>query len=294
MEISAFAVVIHGKGKLHPVTGDWEQLVTVRGYVKAVDAETLILARGQEDWPEKIALERIQTLVLVGSPSRKALDRNSMRSSGQIASKAESSSLELASRDSTHVDGKIAAAGKADYPGELSETTSWTGEVSNIDEKENFGIGERVAFKLVNGALWSTLSAVAGGGGGGAFFARDNPSGIGVAVGVISGAVIGSVAGSTFGVGQVDPHDDFIMSLTGSLVGAMTGILVMPPSTSWRERYNLFWSLVVCPVVGATIASELSRKPTAEIKAKIGGRLVWSGLVLDPRGRMAANATVRF
>ena len=50
VEIGAFAVVIHGKGELHPVTGDWEQLVTVRGYVKAVDVETLILARRQEDW----------------------------------------------------------------------------------------------------------------------------------------------------------------------------------------------------------------------------------------------------
>ena len=67
-----------------------------------------------EDWPEKIAVERIQTLVLIGSPSGKALDRNSMRSSGQIASKAESSSLELVSRDSTQADGKVADADRVD------------------------------------------------------------------------------------------------------------------------------------------------------------------------------------
>ena len=84
VEVGAFAVVIYGMGKRDPVTGDWEQLVTVRGYVQGVDAEALHLARKQGGWSGEIDLERIQTLVLVGSPSLKALDQISTHGAGQI------------------------------------------------------------------------------------------------------------------------------------------------------------------------------------------------------------------
>jgi hypothetical protein len=69
VDVGAFAVVIHGQGERHPISGEWESLVTVRGYIQAVDAKSLILNRGQKGWLERIAVERIQTLVLVGPPS---------------------------------------------------------------------------------------------------------------------------------------------------------------------------------------------------------------------------------
>ena len=71
----AFAVVIHGQGERHPVSGEWERLETARGYIQAVDAETLTLARGQRGGLERIALERIQTLVLAESPFHKGVER---------------------------------------------------------------------------------------------------------------------------------------------------------------------------------------------------------------------------
>ena len=41
----SYVVVIHGQGERHPVSGEWEQLFTSRGYVHAVDAEVLTLFR---------------------------------------------------------------------------------------------------------------------------------------------------------------------------------------------------------------------------------------------------------
>ena len=66
--VGAFAVVIYGQGERHPVSGKWEQLVTVRGYVRAVEKEVLTLGLGRDGLQERIVLDRIQTLVLVGMP----------------------------------------------------------------------------------------------------------------------------------------------------------------------------------------------------------------------------------
>ena len=70
VEVGAFAVVIHGLGERHPVSGAWKQLRTDRGYIVAIDAETLTLGLGRDEWSVVIALKRIQTLVLAGAPGR--------------------------------------------------------------------------------------------------------------------------------------------------------------------------------------------------------------------------------
>jgi hypothetical protein len=92
--VGTFAVVIYGQGEQHPVSGEWESLETVRGYIQAVDAETLTLALGRDGLPERIAVDRIQTLLLVDWPRRVQAHREAffeIGGSGQYALSAESS-----------------------------------------------------------------------------------------------------------------------------------------------------------------------------------------------------------
>ena len=56
VKVGAYAEIIYGKG---------EKLSTARGYIQAVDAESLTIGRGF--WKEQIAFERIQKLILAES-----------------------------------------------------------------------------------------------------------------------------------------------------------------------------------------------------------------------------------
>ena len=65
VEVGAYAEVIYGKGEQDQVSGKWEKLDTVQGYIKAVDQESLTIGRGF--WKEQIAFERIQKLIMAES-----------------------------------------------------------------------------------------------------------------------------------------------------------------------------------------------------------------------------------
>ena len=65
VEVGAYAEVIYGTGERDQVSGKWEKLDTVEGYIKAVDAESLTIGRGF--WKEQITFERIQKLILAES-----------------------------------------------------------------------------------------------------------------------------------------------------------------------------------------------------------------------------------
>ena len=70
VHVGAFAEVVYGKGERDPVSGEWEKLVTARGYIKAVDAERLTLALGRsfrKHRKKRIAFARIQKLLLAES-----------------------------------------------------------------------------------------------------------------------------------------------------------------------------------------------------------------------------------
>ncbi len=69
VEVGAFAVVIHGLGERHPVSGKWERLQTVRGYIQAIDGKTLTLSQGRDGRLKSMAVKRLQTLILVGPSS---------------------------------------------------------------------------------------------------------------------------------------------------------------------------------------------------------------------------------
>lgn len=138
----AFVVGIYGKGERKLVSGKWEQLVTVRGYVKAVDAETLILAQGRDSSPKR-ALNPIQTLVLTRSPSSRVAGQVNTLGEGKI--KAEESRLHTpnvsrsnrmghlqAQTDSTGEEGGTIGRIKKSFSRGLSEATfyPWWGYFS--------------------------------------------------------------------------------------------------------------------------------------------------------------------
>ena len=85
VEVDDFVVVVYGQGKQHPTSGEWAKLDTIRGYVKAVKQRALILSLERYGWPEPIALERIQTLILVASPA--SVKKNDMGVGKRIVSK---------------------------------------------------------------------------------------------------------------------------------------------------------------------------------------------------------------
>ena len=65
VKVGAYAEVIYWTGERDPVSGKWNKQEAVRGYIKAVDAESLTIGRGF--WKEQITFERIQKLILAES-----------------------------------------------------------------------------------------------------------------------------------------------------------------------------------------------------------------------------------
>ena len=81
VEVGAFVEVIYGKGKRDSVSGEWERLNNVKGYVKAVDAEHLII--GERFWKEQVVLDRIQKLII--SDSAREVGRSGDEIGGTVA-----------------------------------------------------------------------------------------------------------------------------------------------------------------------------------------------------------------
>ena len=64
----SYVEIIYGKGERDPVSGEWERLDRARGYIQAVDAETLTI--GERFWKKEIALERVQKLTILEGARR--------------------------------------------------------------------------------------------------------------------------------------------------------------------------------------------------------------------------------
>lgn len=125
VKVSAFVVIVYEQEKPHPILREWEKLVTTRGYVQAVGAETLTLALGQNGKPQRIALDRIQRLTLVGAPSPEA-----------------------AEWDSVQIDASRAGDGRE---GTLDKFSAIT---------DSMGIGKRIAVKLISGSFLGGASGL--------------------------------------------------------------------------------------------------------------------------------------
>ncbi len=233
VKVGAYAEVIYGTGERDQVSGKWEKLDTVAGYIKAVDRESLTIGRGL--WKEQIAFERIQKLIMAASG--REIDR-------------------------------------------LKETTDTLSVIDNRRQEQNSTGGGRIAKKLAGGVL------------GGVMF--------GMTVGLTGAAIVdcpedvsfceienffilgwyGYVVGLPVGMNRIDPHDRFIYSLAGSLIGGAA-------SFALTDSKDEFWTLIICPLVGTAIMSEVFRKPP-------DGRRVSIGLLPGPKGRVSAVVTLQF
>ena len=264
VEVGAFAVVIHGQGERHPVSGEWERLETARGYIQAINGETLTLSQGRDGRLKPMALERIQTLVQVGSLSRRATGRpQRVRSDGLPQA--------LAVVDTQHVE---------------SGAT-----LDSLAESKGTGTGKRVAFKLITGSFFGMLGGVIGGS---SCDKSQEFDCLGPVFGYLAGMAIG-VSAVDYSV--VDPRYDpsmlsFIadtgVSLGGSVVGLSSAVLLMEGFGLTMANPEVLWpSLLAGPVVGATLASEWWRRFSAARGFSIG-------CAPNPRGSLSAVATLHF
>ncbi len=234
VEVDDFVMVVYGQGEQHPTSEEWAKLDTARGYIKAINQRRLIVGLEPDGWSKWIALERIQSLVLVDSPSPDAI--------------AKASALATAAIEEATITAPSLRTGTRD------------------DAKGN---GKRIAFKLVSG----TLSGI-GGSFGGLFLS----SGAGVRgwAPITWSVLLGYPVGSAIGVSLVDPHDRFIHSLIGSLLG----VGVAASATSGIN-------FLVFPPICATLASEMYRSPPEAQRFSVN-------LVPNSNGDLSAVATLRF
>ena len=185
--------------------------------------------------------------------------------------------------------------------------------------KNETGAGKRIAKKLIRGPLWGIPVGVGAGYSLEAIAGADGPDGLGGGVLLIYGGFLGYITGTAIGVSQVDPQDNFIMSLLGSLIGFYGGAFLPLIGDDANEGFNIItdslWELwrlrplFVGSVLGATIMSELSRLPLPSKASsansgiaqgvlkgrfdKLKGRFS-VGLVPDTRGNWSAVARMRF
>ena len=94
-------------------------------------------------------------------------------------------------------------------------------------------------------------------------------------------ALIGYTLGSPIGVSWVDSRDKGILTWGGSVAGWLVGRMGVK-----RD----YWPLIYSPLIGATIASELWRKPPQDSQnSRVSVRLGAA-----PNGGLSAVATLRF
>ena len=100
---------------------------------------------------------------------------------------------------------------------------------------------------------------------------------------------LGYPIGAAIGASLVDPHDSVVMSMAGSLTGCLASVF-FPRERTYRFRgsnWDVVWNWFVGPLVGATLASELWRKPAESCPVSID-------LVPDSKGRLSVTTTLRF
>ena len=184
VEVGDFVVVVYGREKRQPISGTQARLDTARGYIKAVNQRRLIVGLEPDGWSKWIALNRIQALVLVGSPSPDAIarasalataaveaatvaapfltsaDRNSTQTNVAVDSATVAAPpLRSANQDSTSTTRRIIGklimgglpSGRADNFVGLTETPDTLYGILYI--RDDMGPGRRIARKLAVSAL---------------------------------------------------------------------------------------------------------------------------------------------
>ena len=323
VRVGAFAEVVYGKGKRDPVSGQWEKLARVSGYIKAVDAEGLTL--GGRFRKKRIAFVRIQKLLLA----------ESSREMGRLKAESTGMVLKAGEIDSGKVRVGVFAAvvygkGKRDpVSGDWEKLVTASGYIKAVDAEsltlvlsEGFG-KKRIAFariqKLLLAASSYEMARIKNTTDMDMLFARTDGgrmvaklafgAGTGVAAGfaaaglvfVLAGAelpeeegpglaLVGGMAlsgwiayliGVPVGVSRVDPHDRFMASLAGSVIGGGVGYRMT------RQQDDIGPSVLIWPLVGAVTMSEIFRDPPEARRLSVG-------LAPGPKGSVSALATLRF
>ena len=164
---------------------------------------------------------------------------------------------------------------------------------SLAESRGNMSTGKRVALKLIAGTLGGVIG-VATVAANLPCFPDDYAGDKGPFCKSLEAALLyGYPAGIAIGVSLVGPRDHpitslirpLVLSLGGSAVGLIGGILLA------NVNDDVFWpSLPVFPIVGATLASELWRKPPQDSQnSRVSVRLGPA-----PNGGLSAVATLRF
>ena len=114
VEVGALAVVVYEREEQNSLPRARARLDTAIGYIKAVDQRRLIVGLEPDGWSTWIALERIQVLVLVGSPSPDAI------ASALAAAAVDAATVAMPFPSSEDQDSTQADSGRVE--GELTET----------------------------------------------------------------------------------------------------------------------------------------------------------------------------
>ena len=152
------------------------------------------------------------------------------------------------------------------------------------------GTDKRISKKWVNGVLMGSLSGFISG----SLMFLSIPSGgdgLGQPAVFYFFGLLGYPVGAAVGVSQVDPHDRFVASLMGSLLGNASGFGLAAITGNP-------YVLLVCPVASVALAvwmSEGSRDRLAESASKPPEVSRFSvGLEPRPRGHLSVIAKLRF
>ena len=276
VDVGALAVVVYEQGERHPISGAWTQLDTVRGSIKAVDSRRLIVGLEPDGWSKWTALERTQTLRLIGAPFSGSADRDHTHTRTtkrvQPAQTAPEDSLMVKERpplfDISDKDLRIfakagagiitSAATTASFIGVISWASSLDGESRRSDE---------------NGGEFDGLAILVF-----SFFSH--------------------MFGSPIGVTLVDPHDSPNETLRWAQIGGWGGLgigVVVAGIPEPLNRIGGFAAIALGPVVGSIYGSEKSRNPlSAEPKSKPQDRRVSFSLAPTLNGGLSAFATLHF
>ena len=168
----------------------------------------------------------------------------------------------------------------------LKETPDTLSVIDNRRQGRNSTDGGRIAKKLAGGVLGGFLFGLAGGTAGAAIAdCTEDEDEIGCELeNFLYLGWFGYVVGVPVGMNRMDPQDRFTYSLAGSLIGGAASLVIF---TDEETMEDLWPALVICPLVGAAVMSEVFRKP-------LENRRVSIGLLPGPKGRVSAVATLRF
>ena len=297
VEVGALALVVYGQGERHLTSGAWTKLDTARGHIKAIDRRRLILGLEPDGWSKWIALDRVQALILVGSLSLGAANRNSTQAAGEIETAADRMDndrvIEISRKELIQA---LADSGHAERGFQAMPDTI------SVKKDDRGGTTRRIKNKLLLGIIGGNVFIVMGtliGSGIDYYYGtcrgwfptneqHSSDDRLCLDMGAFIGASTGWVLGIPIGVSMLEPNDRFIHTLGGSLGGLVTsGLLtIMSAGALWP-------SMIVAPIVGATLASEWSRHPELSRKP-LEPRRFSLGLASDRRGGLSAVATLRF